>query len=275
MTTQSSTTAHQDLILAAREGLVPVRESARLGGFGNMLRKELGQWWGTRTWWVQTLIWVSILNGVSTIIALTESGQPAEVLQGTLSAFIPMSLLVVGIGVVIMAQGAIVGEKQLGTAAWVMSKPASRAGFILAKMIAYTIGIWITATIIPSVLFLITMRMLVPAPLALMPFLTGVALAALGQLFYLALTLMLGTFFNSRGPIAAIGIGFMLAGSMLRELIPVQILVATPWPLPDVAAGLALGSSLPTVWPIPIVATSVWIVVMTGVALWRFEREEF
>jgi ABC-2 type transport system permease protein len=275
MTTQSSTTAHQDLILAAREGLVPVRESARLGGFGNMLRKELGQWWGTRTWWVQTLIWILILNGVSTIIALTEAGTPAEMLQGILSAFIPMSLLVVSIGTVIMAQGAIVGEKQLGTAAWVMSKPASRAGFVLAKMIAYTIGIWITATIIPSVLFLITMRMLVPAPLALMPFLTGVALAALGQLFYLALTLMLGTFFNSRGPIAAIGIGFMLAGSMLRELIPVQILVATPWPLPDVAAGLALGSSLPTVWPIPIVATSVWIVVMTGVALWRFEREEF
>jgi ABC-2 type transport system permease protein len=275
MTTQSSTTAHQDLILAAREGLISVRESARLGGFGNMLRKELGQWWGTRTWWVQTLIWILILNGVSTIIALTEAGTPAEMLQGILSAFIPMSLLVVSIGTVIMAQGAIVGEKQLGTAAWVMSKPASRAGFVLAKMIAYTIGIWITATIIPSVLFLITMRMLVPAPLALMPFLTGVALAALGQLFYLALTLMLGTFFNSRGPIAAIGIGFMLAGSMLRELIPVQILVATPWPLPDVAAGLALGSSLPSIWPIPILATSVWIVVMTGVALWRFEREEF
>jgi ABC-2 type transport system permease protein len=275
MTTQSSTTAHQDLILAAREGLISVRESARLGGFGNMLRKELGQWWGTRTWWVQTLIWILILNGVSTIIALTEAGTPAEMLQGILSAFIPMSLLVVSIGTVIMAQGAIVGEKQLGTAAWVMSKPASRAGFVLAKMIAYTIGIWITATIIPSVLFLITMRILVPAPLALMPFLTGVALAALGQLFYLALTLMLGTFFNSRGPIAAIGIGFMLAGSMLRELIPVQILVATPWPLPDVAAGLALGSSLPSIWPIPILATSVWIVVMTGVALWRFEREEF
>jgi hypothetical protein len=29
------------------------------------------------------------------------------------------------------------------------------------------------------------------------------------------------------------------------------------------------------VWPVPIIAVAVWIVVMTAVALWRFEREEF
>jgi hypothetical protein len=50
MTTESKSVTNQDLILAARQGHVPVRENTRLGGFGNMLRKELGQWWGTRTW---------------------------------------------------------------------------------------------------------------------------------------------------------------------------------------------------------------------------------
>jgi hypothetical protein len=49
----------------------------------------------------------------------------------------------------------------------------------------------------------------------------------------------------------------------------------TPWPLPDVATGLALGTELPSVWPVPIIATVIWIVVMTAVALWRFGREEF
>ena len=97
----------------------------------------------------------------------------------------------------------------------------------------------------------------------------------LSQLFYLTLSIMLGTFFGSRGPIAGIGIGFIMAGTLLKGLIPVQVLVATPWPLPDIASGLAMGSELPSVWPIPIIATGIWILIMTALALWRFEREEF
>ena len=38
------------------------------------------------------------------------------------------------IAVVAKTQGAIIGEKQLGTAAWVLSKPASRRAFVLAKL---------------------------------------------------------------------------------------------------------------------------------------------
>lgn len=275
MTTESKSVANQELILAARKGLIPVRESARLGGFGNMLRKELGQWWGTRTWWVQTLIWVLILNGITTITALTETAMPQEMLAEVVGTFIAVGIGAIGIGTVITVQGAMVGEKQLGTAAWVMSKPASRSAFILAKMLAYAIGYWITAMIIPAVIFIIVTGQLVPVPLALPPFLAGLALMALGQLFYLSLTLMLGTFFSSRGPIAGIGITFIMTGLLLKSLIPLPIMILTPWPLPDVASGLALGTELPSVWPVPIIATIIWIVVMTAVALWRFGREEF
>jgi ABC-2 type transport system permease protein len=275
MTTQSKSVVNQDLILAARQGLIPVRERAWLGGFGNILRKELGQWWGTRTWWVQTLIWVAILNGISTIVALTEARPPGELLVEVVQTFLPMTVGAVAIGTVIAAQGAIVGEKQLGTAAWVMSKPASRAAFILAKILANALGVWVTAIIIPSIIFVITVRMLVPAPLALIPFLAGMAIAALAQLFYLTLTLMLGTFTNSRGPIAGIGIGFIMTGLLLKGFIPSQVLIVTPWPLTDVAAGLALGTDLPSIWLVPVLATAFWIVAMTVAALWRFGREEF
>jgi len=275
MTTQTKTTVSQDLILAARQGLIPVRQRARLGGFGNMLRKELGQWWGTRTWWVQTLIWVLIMNGITTIIMLTETMTPEEKLAEVVGTFLGVGLGTIGIGTVVTVQGAIVGEKQLGTAAWVMSKPASRSAFILAKMLAYAIGYWITAIIIPGVIFIIVMGQLVPVPLALPSFLAGLALVALGQLFYLALTLMLGTFFSSRGPIAGIGIAFIMTGLLLKSLIPQMIQIVTPWPLPDVASGLALGTELPSVWPVPIIATVIWILAMTALALWRFGREEF
>jgi ABC-2 type transport system permease protein len=275
MTTHSKSVAKQDAILAAREGLIPVPQSAWLGGLGNMLRKELGQWWGTRTWWVQILIWVLILNGISTITALTDSMAPNELLREVVQTFLALGIAAVGMGTVITVQGAIVGEKQLGTAAWVMSKPASRAAFILAKTLAYASGYWITAILIPAIIFLIVTSQVIPVPLAIPPFLVGLALMALSQLFYLTLTLMLGTFFNSRGPIAGVGIGFIMTGLILNNFIPFQVLIVTPWPLADIAGGLALGSELPSVWPVPIIATGIWIVVMAVVALWRFGREEF
>ena len=241
----------------------------------NLLRKELGQWWGTKTWWVQILIWVLILNGISTIVALTESLAPAALLQEVVQTFLPLAVGAVGMGTVIVVQGAIVGEKQLGTAAWVMSKPASRAAFILTKALSYIVGFWMTAIIVPSVIFFIVTRQVVPAPLALLPFLAGVAVWALAQLFYLMLTLMLGTLFNSRGPIAGIGIAFIMTGLLLKGFIPQAIMMFTPWYLPDISAGLTLQMPLPDIWPVPLVATGCWIVLFTAVALWRFSREEF
>jgi ABC-2 type transport system permease protein len=156
-----------------------------------------------------------------------------------------------------------------------MSKPASRSAFILAKLVAYTLGFWVTGILIPSAIFLLTMRILNPVPIPMIPFLEGIAIAALSQLFYLTLTLMLGTFFNGRGPIAGIGIGFILTGLLMKSLIPMQLMILTPWPLQDVAGGLAAEQQLPSIWPIPVLATAIWIVVMTVVALWRFGREEF
>lgn len=269
-----ATIARKDAV-QEKESLQVVSGGGWLGGFGNLLRKELGQWWGTRTWWVQTLIWVGILNGISTIVMLTESGPPAAMLQEVVQTFLPMTVGAVAIGTVIAVQGAIVGEKELGTAAWVMSKPASRSAFILAKMVAYLLGFWFAAILIPSTIFVIVTRQLVPAPLSSQLFLLGVGVAALSQLFYLMLTLMLGTFFSSRGPIAAIGIAIVMTGLLLKSLIPMPISMFTPWLLPDVSAGLALGLPLPEIWPIPVIVTGLWIVLFTALALWRFNREEF
>lgn len=257
------------------EALQVVAGGGLLGGFGNLLRKELGQWWGTPMWWIQTLIWVGILNGVSTIVMLTEGTTPPELLQEAVQTFLPMAVGAVAIGTVITVQGAIVGEKELGTAAWVMSKPASRYAFILAKIVAYTVGFWVTALIIPSTLFVITTGLIVGTPPAIQPFLLGVGIAALSLLFYLMLTLMLGALYSSRGPVAGISIAFVMSGLLLKGMIPMPILMVTPWLLGDLSGGLALGMDLPPNWYVPIVATAIWIVLFTAVALWRFNREEF
>jgi hypothetical protein len=141
--------------------------------------------------------------------------------------------------------------------------------------VAYTVGFWVTAIAIPSALFVFIAGQLADLTVSLLPFLSGVAVVALGQLFYLALTLMLGTFFSSRGPVAGIGIAVALGGMLLKGLVPRPVLMVTPWPFDDLSGALAGGLPLPANWYVPLLATGGWIVVLLAVALWRFNREEF
>jgi len=240
-------------------------------GFGNLLRKELGQWWGTRLWWLQILTWVVILNGVTAIIML----DAAEGIDEAIKNFLLMGAGAIGIGVVLTVQGSIVGEKESGTAAWVMSKPVSPSAFVLAKLIAHTVGFLVTAVLVPSFVFGIQAASLTSSPIAYGPFALAVLVMALAVVFYVALTLALGTIFDGRGPIAGIGVGLLLAGLFFKGMLPLPFVLVTPWLLGDVASGIALGSSLEFNGAIPVVATAVTTSVLILTALWRFAREEF
>jgi ABC-2 type transport system permease protein len=258
--------------------LQAVNESGWRRGFANLLRKELRQWWGTRKWVVHLLLWLVVLNGLILLVGLTdgqETNNPVPLYDTLIQVFFSVGALATGIGVVTTAQGAIVREKQLGTAAWILSKPVSRSAFVLAKFVAYAISFLSLAIVLPSAIFY-GESLLLPgrAPEAAL-LLAGVGLLALHTLFYLALTLLLGTFYNTRGPIGGIAMGVLFAGFLPPNLVPPAAMLALPWTLGKSAVGLVLGSELPPIWPIPVVATALWIAVFVGVALWRFGREEF
>jgi hypothetical protein len=94
-------------------------------------------------------------------------------------------------------------------------------------------------------------------------------------LFYLTLTL--GTFFNSRGPVLAIPIAILIGQGILERLakpfapwFPWQIL---PAKLPVLASVAARGDPLPSF--VPIVSALLFSLVFVLLAIWRFEREEF
>ncbi len=249
--------------------------AGRLGNLSNLLRKELGQWWGTRMWWVQLLIWVLLTNFITTVIALTEEMVGEALLQEVLGTFLGLIAGVTGLAIVIIAQDAIIGEKQSGTAAWVMSKPASRSAFVVSKLIGYALGFWVTSIIAPALVFAFISRLTLAMPPDLSRFPAALALLALGQLFYLTLTLMLGAFFSSRAPVAGIGVGFILVGLTMRGFLPAALVMLTPWWLPDIGAAITMGQPLPGNWYVPIVATAGWTVLFAALALWRFSREEF
>lgn len=262
----------------ARTDLQPVAGGRQLRGLGTMLANELRRWWRTRRWLVHLLLWVILLNGLilmAGLAARVEAAEEGPILNQLVDAFLQVGAIATGIGIVTTAQGAIVGEKQRGTAAWVLSKPASRNAFILARLIAYAVSFGGLALLLPAALFYGEALLLTGQAPALAGLLAGLGVVGVHLLFYLALTLMLGTFFSSRGPIAGIGVGMVVAGFITPMLLPQPILLATPWSLRMLAPGLALGGELPAVWPLPLVASALWAALFVGVALWRFGREEF
>lgn len=273
----ATVTHTEDLI--EKQALRTVRTGGWRSGLANLLRKELGQWWTTSLWWIQLIIWVLLLNGVTTIVIITElqvgEMTKTELAQNAVQTFLQMGATVISIGAVITMQGAIVGEKQSGTAAWVLSKPASRPAFLVAKMVSYTLGFGVTAVLIPALLFVVETRWLFPLPVSLSPFIAGVVLMALNVMFYLMLTIMLGTVFDSRGPVIGIGITIAMAGMLFKSLLPMSVLNFTPWLLGDIGSGLANNQPLPANWIVPVAATACWAILFAIAALWRFSREDF
>jgi ABC-2 type transport system permease protein len=255
--------------------LVPTAPRGWLGGFGNLLRKELGQWFGTRVWWVHTAVWLVVLNGIVAIAGLDPELAAEELVRQSVQAFLTLATTAVAIGAVVTVQGSVVGEKDLGTAAWVISKPVARASFIVAKLVAHTTGFLVTAILVPTAVFAVEAAVLLPQSLDYGPLLASLTLVVLSLVFYVALTLALGTLFAGRGPVAGIGIGLILTGTFLDGILPEALVLATPWRLGDVAGSLALDLPIGFDWYLPVVATAAFTVVFVAVAVWRFGREEF
>jgi len=248
-----------------------------------MLSKELASWWRTRRGWVQCLVALTLLNG-SLALNLKGSSGPNAVGNVTM-AFIITAGLFVPVAAVSLAQDAILGEKHSGTAAWVFSKPLRRPAFVLAKLMADGLGMFVAWAALPGVV--VYFQLAGPTGGALTPLrIAGVmGLHYLNLLFYLTLGLMLATFFNSRGPVLGISLALAWSGPMDFISGPIQkyaswLYEILPWKLmidfksnQALAMYLANGLPLPTVTP--IIATALWCVLFTAIAIWRMTREEF
>lgn len=256
--------------------MVPVRSRRRFGGFGNLLRKELGQWWSTKLWWIQMLIWVLLIDGVSLIVALDRGGMTIDehFFEATRTPF-QVAVVVIGIGVVVTIQSTVIGEKDQGTAAWVMSKPVSRASFVMSKIVAHSVGFLITAVLVPAVVYAVISMTQFPGMLDYGEYAIAVSVIALSTVFYVALTTCLGTLFDGRGPVAGIGIAFILTGQFFNGMLPASLVMRTPWPLGEVAASFSVAAPLDWSRTTPIVYTSVAAVALCVLAVWRFGRDEF
>ena len=245
-------------------------------GFANLLRKELGAWGGSPLWWIQTLIWLFMLDFTTAMTVRDTGGRTRdELLSEATLAFFQVGAAAIPIGIVLTLMGAIVREKEMGTAAWVLSKPVSRNAFVLSKFAAHLIGFLATAVIIPAAVFVVMTRLMLSEWIDPGRFAVGLGVMCLSLLFYIALTLALGTFARTQGLVAGVGITFILLGQVFKGMLPQAVVILTPWPIGDAAAAFASNEELGLAGTVLLTAVAVETLVLVAVALWRVAREEF
>jgi len=253
-------------------GLDRVSQSGWRTGLSNLMGPAFGAWWRTSQWWVQALLWTLVINGSLAVVIWGDA--PDELDLFTLYGIMTMFA---AIAVAIIMQEEIVGEKRSGTAAWVLSKPVSRPAFLTAKLVPNAVGVVATMIAIPSAVLLVHV-MLAGIDVSIPRFAVGASVAALNLLFYLTLTLMLGTLFDSAGPVIAIPLAFAFGQQLLGSLP--DLLALLPWSLivpiggedASVAGAIIAGDPVPSY--VAIVTTAVACVVFTVVAYWQWNRTE-
>ncbi len=261
--------------MAASVPLQPVESSGWLVGFGNMVDKEYGSWWRTRRALVHHILWFCVINGFLFLVGVDEGRRnPFYALDELTQVFFQVGGLFATIGIIVVNQSAVFGERQLGTAEWVLSKPVTREAFLLSKLVVNGFSFLFLAIAIPSVVFFLQTLLHTYLQPDLGSFMIGLALVTEQLIFYLVLTIALGTFMHSRGPVSGGAIGLLFAGLILPSFFP-WLIEFTPFGLLSAAGQAARGQPLPPqIWQ-PVLTTALWTVLLVLVALWRFDREEF
>jgi ABC-2 type transport system permease protein len=287
--------------MASNLALTAVPNRRNLNGFENFFRMCSHQWWGTRRWWLQILIWLIIING-PTLVSLISSGvatiganeadaaeaaakmealaasAPAKSVGDRLEMYFILAALFPAMGVFIRAQDAFISGRNNGTIAWVLSKPVSRAAFVLSKLAADAIGILVTMVLVQGLVNFVAYRYALGVAIPPVPYLWAQGLLCLHAFFYLAMTYMLGALFKGRGPVIGIPLAFIFlynaqAGmGIIGRLLPGN-LVMDFGSSPALAAALVDSLPLPTI--LPIIGTAALSMIFILVTLRRINREEF
>lgn len=252
-----------------------------MNGFGPLLRKELLEQWRTRRLLVVAVVFVALGIGSPFLARYTPEliqalgGVPFEIefpeptTRDAVDQFLK-NLGQVGIlSAILLAMGSVATEKERGTAALLLSKPASRAAYLAAKLVAMTVTLTLGLVLASAIAYVYT------ALLFDTPGISGwagmTALLLVSMLAYLALTFVGSAL--TRSAVAAAGIG--IAG-----MIVLAIVAALPNLAPYLPAGisgaparaLATGTDPgPLIGPI---AANVGLVAGLAVLAWLVFRNQ-
>ncbi|HMK46253.1 MAG TPA: ABC transporter permease subunit [Methanocella sp.] len=290
-------------------------------GFRNMLQKENARWWNRKSLITQFIVWFVLLNalGICTMVGMAhihippaqtanpttldpnaqaamENGIsfPPDIIATTgMQIFFYMAGLLVYIGAVILGHDAILKERESCTAAWLLSKPVSRKAFMFSKLLTISAGALAIILLLQGLIAYAACSVAQGNPMPALPFLAGLGILGIGVLFYLIMSIALGTLIQSRAVALGLPIILGLGSGVIQMVISMIDLVnknnlldyigyITPWKFTDYATALATGgtflvntplSQLPY-WPWSVIATLIWILLFIAAAVLRFEQLE-
>ena len=261
---------------ASKLELQPI-ESSWLRGFRPIYEKELVRWFGKKRWISQLVLWIG-LSAVPTISLITMGGTALSANQGIgiLSLFLWLGTTPMSIGTIVLSQGTIIEEKLTQTLLWICSKPLSRRAFILGKFAAYAVFIASIMLGTPAIIVYFTALIFgLPSLVSLFGYLISVLMIYLLLLFLLALTLMLGTFFNNIGTVTAIALSVFIGGASLNT--NQQLMQIEPYSFAALQryAVEAVAGRMPSQALIAMSVTLLLTLVCLAIASWQMERHEF
>jgi len=172
---------------------------------------------------------------------------------------------------IILAMGAVSGELDRGTAAFVLSKTATRGAFLAAKAVAIAIVLGVSTLAAVALGWVYTAVLFDPPPVA--GWVAFAGLAWLGLCAWAAITFLGSTVTGSTAAAAGIGFVALLVLSLLSAVPTVS--QVGPGGLAGPAIALASGVTVAAGDVlIPILSTALLIGAVLAVAAWSFRRRE-
>jgi ABC-2 type transport system permease protein len=251
-------------------------------GFTVFLAKEL--WEIRRTWRIWVIPGLTIFFAISGPFialltpALVESlagSQPGIVIQvpdptarDAFGQFLKNLSQIIMIALVITGAGSVSGERSAGTAILVLTKPLSRAAFILAKVVSQQM-LLVGSTIVGVLVTVgVTAALFDQLPVGALIAATAIWLAF--ALFFAGVMVLCSVLFQARGAAAGAGLGFLFVVLILSAWEPVSRWTFAG--LPGASAGALGGRPVFVVWP--LVTALVALVAAVAAAVGIFAKKE-
>ena len=252
-------------------------------GFATLLRKELLEQWRTRR--LLAVGVVLLFFGITSpllakytpeLLKAVGTGVPGATIEfpppTTADAVGQLAKNVGQMGVlvaILLAMGSVAGEKERGTAAFILTLPAGRGGFLLAKLVAIATTLFVAMALAAAVDWVYTAILFEPLGV---PGFVGLALLLwLQMLAFAAITFLASTVAPSQ--LVAGGVGFV--AFILLAIVAALPVIGdwTPLALSAAAMDLALGET-PAVLVQPVVASVLVVVACVVIAWATFRRQE-
>jgi ABC-2 type transport system permease protein len=252
-----------------------------MDGFMVLLRKELREAW--RTSRVLIVAAVFLFFGLASpilakylpqLIPLATSSGGAQITLPTPTIGDAVDQFLKNLGTaafaaILLAMGVVAREKERGTAAFVLTKPAGRAAFLAAKFAALALLFLAGLALGAAAMYGYTAWLF--ATLSVGGFLAACGLLLLALLVYAAVTFLGSTLTGSTSAAAGVGIGAYLVLALLGALP--RVAPYTPGGLFAPARDLALGTR-PADLATPLVANLILVIIALTFSWLAFRQQE-